>query len=430
MDKIFINGGNPLKGEVTISGAKNAIVGILPAAILAQDVCVIENVPNISDVSMMLRILHQLGARVRHIDETTVEIDSSTINSYVVTHDMTKHLRASYYLIGALLARFGRAKVAMPGGCNFGVRPIDQHIKGFEILGSTVDLKENAMIDADSNGLSGGLIYLDVVSVGATMNLMLAAVRAKGLTVIENAAKEPHIVDLANFLNSMGADVRGAGTDVIKIRGVDKLHGCTYSTIPDQIEAGTFMVAAAATRGEVLVKNIIPKHLESITTKLIQCGVEIEEYDDSLLVRGVGRPRKCNVKTLPHPGFPTDMQPQFTTLLAVAEGTSIVSEGVWDNRFQYVEQLARMGANITVNGKAATVEGVETLNGSPVKADDLRAGAAMLIAGLIAKGTTEIENIVYIDRGYDNVVGKLQSLGADIRRVTDDDTPKVVESAG
>ena len=430
MDKIFINGGNPLKGEVTISGAKNAIVGILPATILAQDVCVIENVPNISDVSMMLRILHQLGARVRHIDETTVEIDSSTINSYVVTHDMTKHLRASYYLIGALLARFGRAKVAMPGGCNFGVRPIDQHIKGFEILGSTVDLKENAMIDADSNGLSGGLIYLDVVSVGATMNLMLAAVRAKGLTIIENAAKEPHIVDLANFLNSMGADVRGAGTDVIKIRGVDKLHGCTYSTIPDQIEAGTFMVAAAATQGEVLIKNVIPKHLESITTKLIQCGVEIEEYDDSLLVKGVSRPKKCNVKTLPHPGFPTDMQPQFTTLLAVAEGTSIVSEGVWDNRFQYVEQLARMGANITVNGKAATVEGVENLNGSPVKADDLRAGAAMLIAGLIAKGTTEIENIVYIDRGYDNVVGKLQSLGADIRRVTDDDTPKVVESAG
>lgn len=430
MDKIFINGGNPLKGEVTISGAKNAIVGILPATILAQDVCVIENVPNISDVSMMLRILHQLGARVRYIDETTVEIDSSTINSYVVSHDMTKHLRASYYFIGALLARFGRAKVAMPGGCNFGVRPIDQHIKGFEILGSEVILKENAIIDADSDGLSGGLIYLDVVSVGATMNLMLAAVKAKGLTVIENAAKEPHIVDLANFLNSMGADVRGAGTDVIKIRGVDKLHGCTYSTIPDQIEAGTFMVAAAATKGEVLVKNIIPKHLESITTKLIQCGVEVEEFDDSLLIKGNARPKKCNVKTMPHPGFPTDMQPQFTTLLAVAEGTSIVSEGVWDNRFQYVEQLARMGANITVNGKAATIEGVESLNGSPVKADDLRAGAAMLIAGLIAKGTTEIENIVYIDRGYDNVVGKLQSLGADIRRVTDDDTPKVVETAG
>lgn len=428
MDKIFINGGNRLQGEVTISGAKNAIVAILPATILAQDVCIIENVPNISDVSMMLRILHQLGARVRHIDETTVEIDTSSINSYVVTHDMTKHLRASYYFIGALLARFGRAKVAMPGGCNFGVRPIDQHIKGFEILGSEVTLKENAMIDADSDGLSGGLIYLDVVSVGATMNLMLAAVKAKGLTVIENAAKEPHIVDLANFLNSMGADVRGAGTDVIKIRGVDKLHGCTYSTIPDQIEAGTFMVAAAATQGEVLIKNVIPKHLESITTKLIQCGIDVEEYDDSLLIRGTCRPKRCNVKTMPHPGFPTDMQPQFTTLLAVAEGTSIVSEGVWDNRFQYVEQLSRMGANITVNGKAATVEGVECLNGSPVKADDLRAGAAMLIAGLIAKGTTEIENIVYIDRGYDNVVGKLQALGADIRRVTDDEKPKIVES--
>lgn len=428
MDKILINGGNRLQGEVAISGAKNAIVAILPATILAQDVCVIENVPDISDVSMMLRILHQLGARVRHIDKTTVEIDSSTINSYVVTHDMTKHLRASYYLIGALLARFGRAKVAMPGGCNFGVRPIDQHIKGFEILGSEVNLKENAMIEADSEALTGGLIYLDVVSVGATMNIMLAAVKAKGLTVIENAAKEPHIVDLANFLNSMGADVRGAGTDVIKIRGVDKLHGCTYSAIPDQIEAGTFMVAAAATQGEVLIKNVIPKHLESITTKLIQCGVEVEEYDDSLLIKCDGRPKKCNIKTMPHPGFPTDMQPQFTTLLSIAEGTSIVSEGVWDNRFQYVEQLLRMGANITVNGKAATVEGVEHLKGCPVQADDLRAGAAMLIAGLIAKGTTEIENIVYIDRGYDDVVGKLQSLGADIRRISDDGTPEVISS--
>ena len=428
MEKIFINGGNPLHGEVTVSGAKNAVVAILPATILAQDVCVIENVPNISDVSMMIRILHQLGARVRNIDSTTVEIDTSTINSYVVTHDMTKHLRASYYLIGALLARFGRAKVAMPGGCNFGVRPIDQHIKGFEILGSSVEFKENAMIDVDARNLTGGLVYLDMVSVGATINIMLAAVKAKGLTVIENAAKEPHIVDLANFLNSMGADIRGAGTDVIKIRGVERLHGCTYSIIPDQIEAGTFMVAAAATQGEVLVKNVIPKHLESITAKLIQCGVDIVEYDDSVLVRSNGRPKRCNVKTMPHPGFPTDMQPQFTTMLSIAEGTSIVSEGVWDNRFQYVEQLARMGANITVNGKAATIEGVECLNGSPVKADDLRAGAAMLIAGLIAKGTTEIENIIYIDRGYDNVVGKLKSLGADIIRVDNDGKPVVIKS--
>ncbi len=367
MDKIFINGGNPLKGEVNVSGAKNAVLAILPAAILAQDVCVIENVPDISDVAMMVRILHQLGARVKYINDNTLEIDTSTVNSYVVTHEMTKHMRASYYLIGTLISRFGRAKVAMPGGCNFGVRPIDQHIKGFEILGSVVDFRENAMINVNAENLSGGFVYLDIVSVGATINVMLAAVRAKGLTVIENAAKEPHIVDLANFLNSMGADIRGAGTDVIKIKGVDHLHGCTYSIIPDQIEAGTFMVAAAATRGEVLIKNVIPKHLESITAKLLQCGVYVEEFDDSILVKCTGRPKRCNVKTMPHPGFPTDMQPQFTTLLSIAEGTSIVSEGVWDNRFQYVDQLLRMGANITVNGKAATIEGVEHLNGSPVK---------------------------------------------------------------
>ena len=429
MDKIYINGGKPLHGEVTISGAKNAAVAILPATILAQDVCRVENIPEISDVTMMIRILHQLGARIEKIDDTTYEIDSSTINSYVVTHDMTKHLRASYYLIGALLSRFGRAKVAMPGGCNFGVRPIDQHIKGFEILGSSVSFKENAMIDVEAPDLTGGLVYFDVVSVGATINLMLAAVKAKGLTIIENAAKEPHIVDLANFLNSMGADVRGAGTDVIKIRGVDAMHGCTYSIIPDQIEAGTFMVAAAATNGEVLVKNVIPKHLESITAKLVQCGATVEEYDDSVLVKGNGRPGKCNVKTMPHPGFPTDMQPQIATMLSIADGTSIVSEGVWDSRFQYVEQLARMGANISVNGKAATIEGVECLNGSPVKADDLRAGAAMLIAGLIAKGTTSIENIVYIDRGYDNVVGKFQQLGADMWRVDDKDEPAVLNES-
>ncbi len=428
MERIFINGGNPLKGEVTISGAKNAVLAILPATILAQDVCVIENVPRISDVQMMVRILHQLGARVNYINETTVEIDTSSVNSYVVTHDMTKHMRASYYLIGTLISRFGRAKVAMPGGCNFGVRPIDQHIKGFEILGSEVNLRENAMIDVDATNLSGGLIYLDVVSVGATINCMLAAVRAKGLTVIENAAKEPHIVDLANFLNSMGADIRGAGTDVIKIRGVDRMHGCSYSIIPDQIEAGTFMVAAAATKGDVLIKNVTPKHLESITAKLIQCGIIVEEYDDSVLVKADGRAKRCNVKTMPHPGFPTDMQPQMTTLLAIADGTSIVSEGVWDNRFQYVDQLMRMGANIIVNGKTATVEGVAHLHGAPVRADDLRAGAAMLIAGLAAQGTTSIENIVYIDRGYDDVVGKFKSLGADIWRVDDEGKPTVVGS--
>lgn len=426
MDRIYINGGKPLHGEVTVSGAKNAVVAILPAIILAQDVCRVENIPNISDVTMMIRILHQLGAKIEKIDDTTYEIDSSTINSYVVTHDLTKHLRASYYLIGALLARFGRAKVAMPGGCNFGVRPIDQHIKGFEILGAEVSLKENAIIDVVADELTAGLVYFDVVSVGATINLMLAAVKAKGLTIIENAAKEPHIVDLANFLNSMGADIRGAGTDVIKIRGVEELHGCTYSIIPDQIEAGTFMVAAVATQGDVLIKNVIPKHLESITAKLVQCGATVEEFDDSIRVTANGRPGKCNVKTMPHPGFPTDMQPQMTTLLAVADGTSIVSEGVWDNRFQYVEQLTRMGAVITVNGKAATIEGVETLNGSPVRADDLRAGAAMLIAGLVATGTTSIENIIYIDRGYDNVVEKFRNLGADIRRVNNDDETKVL----
>lgn len=427
MDKIFINGGKPLHGEVIISGAKNAAVAVLPAVILAQDVCRVENIPNISDVTMMIRILHQLGAKIEKVDDTTYIIDSSTINSYVVTHDMTKHLRASYYLIGALLGRFGRAKVAMPGGCNFCVRPIDQHIKGFEILGSTVNLRENAMIDVEADDLTGGLIYLDMVSVGATINLMLAAVKAKGLTVIENAAKEPHIVDLANFLNTMGADIRGAGTDVIKIKGVERLHGCTYSIIPDQIEAGTFMVAAAATNGNVLVKNVIPKHLEAISAKLIQCGATVEEYDETVLVKGNGVPEKCNIKTMPHPGFPTDMQPQFAALLSVANGTSIVSEGVWDSRFQYADQLNRMGAKISVNGKAATIEGVESLNGSPVKADDLRAGAAMLIAGLIAKGTTSIENIVYIDRGYDNVVGKLQQLGADIIRVTETDEPKILQ---
>ena len=349
MDKIYINGGKPLHGEVTVSGAKNAAVAILPAVILAQDVCRVENIPDISDVTMMIRILHQLGAKITKVDANTYDIDSSTINSYVVSHDMTKHLRASYYLIGSLLARFGRAKVAMPGGCNFGVRPIDQHIKGFEILGSTVSLKENAMIDVEAPDLTGGLVYFDVVSVGATINLMLAAVKAKGLTIIENAAKEPHIVDLANFLNSMGADVRGAGTDVIKIRGVEHMHGCTYSIIPDQIEAGTFMVAAVATQGNVLVKNVIPKHLESITAKLIQCGATVEEYDDSVRVIGNGRPGKCNIKTMPHPGFPTDMQPQFATMLSIADGTSIVSEGVWDSRFQYVEQLARMGANICIS---------------------------------------------------------------------------------
>ena len=416
MEKIVINGGKRLCGEVNISGAKNAVVAIIPATILAQDVCRIENIPNISDVTMMIRILHQMGADIHVINKSTIEIDTRHVNSFIVPHEMTKHLRASYYLIGALLGRYNRARVAMPGGCNFGVRPIDQHIKGFKFLGAEVSV-DNAIVDARAEKLIGSSIYLDVVTVGATVNIMLAAVKAKGLTIIENAAKEPHIVDLANFLNSMGADVRGAGTDVIKIHGVDSLHGCTYSIIPDQIEAGTYMVAAAATKGDVLIKNVIPKHLESISAKLIECGAELTEYDDAIRVKADSRPKKCNIKTMPHPGFPTDMQPQMATLLALAEGTSIISESVWDNRFRYAEQLVRMGAQIQVDGKMAVIEGVEKLKGAPIKATDLRAGAAMLIAGLVAEGTTEIEDIEHIERGYENYVEKLTALGADIKKV-------------
>lgn len=430
MEKIIINGGTPLCGEVEISGAKNAALAIIPAAILSQDVCVIENLPlSISDVYYMMKILHHLGAKVRVINKHTIEIDSRCVNSYVISHDMTKHLRASYYFIGALLGRYGRAKVAMPGGCYLGARPIDQHIKGFELLGANVSIEENAIVDAKAEHLTGTPVYLDMVSVGATVNVLLAAVKATGLTVIENAAKEPHIVDLANFLNSMGADVRGAGTDVIKVRGVEKLHGCTYSIIPDQIEAGTYMVAAAATMGNVLIKNVIPKHLESISTKLIECGAEVEEFDDAVRVSLDRRPGKCNIKTMPHPGFPTDMQPQMAVLLALADGTSIVSESIWSNRFRYAEQLNRMGASIKVDGQLAVVQGVESLKGAPVKADDLRAGAAMLIAGLAASGTTEIEDIQHIDRGYEDVVEKFSALGASIRRVDLPD-PNALTNAG
>ena len=416
MDKIYINGGKPLHGEVTVSGAKNAAVAILPAVILAQDVCRVENIPNISDVTMMIRILHQLGAKITKVDENTYDIDSSTINSYVVSHDMTKHLRASYYLIGSLLARFGRAKVAMPGGCNFGVRPIDQHIKGFEILGSTVTLKENAMIDVEAPDLTGGLVYLDMVSVGATINLMLAAVKAKGLTIIENAAKEPHIVDLANFLNSCGANISGAGTDVIKIRGVKSLHGVSYAIIPDMIEAGTYMIAAAATHSVLTVANIIPKHLESITAKLEEMGVSVVEDDESVVVDGRCSLSRIRLKALPYPGFPTDMQPQMCVLLCLANGVSTITDSVWDNRFRYTGELARMGANITVEGKTATVVGGQ-LRAAGVKAVDLRAGAAMVIAGLAAEGETTIDDVYHIERGYERMVEKLNAVGADIRRV-------------
>ena len=416
MDKFVINGGIPLRGEVTVSGAKNAAVAIIPAAILSDSVCRLENIPNISDVASSVRILYELGAKVRMINKSTLEIDPRGIRTHIVSHDMSKRMRASCYLMGAMLGRFARARVAPPGGCDFGVRPIDQHIKGFEALG-TVVTNEGGMITCVADGLVGGPVYFDVVSVGATINVMLAAVRARGMTVLENAAKEPHIVDLANFLNSMGADIRGAGTDVIRIHGVSRLQGTSYSIIPDQIEAGTYMVAAAATGGNILVKNVIPKHLESVCAKLEECGAAVEEFDDSIRVSRTGPIMKCNIKTNPHPGFPTDMQPQMAAMLSVAEGTSIITEGVWDNRFRYVEQLGRLGAQIQVDGKVAVIEGVESLSGAPVDATDLRAGAAMLIAGLIAKGKTEIESIEHIERGYENVEEKLRRLGAQIRRV-------------
>ena len=420
MEKYIIEGGNRLNGEVEISGAKNAVVAIIPATILAKDRCVIENVPNISDVTILFRILRDLGAKVNYLTKNSVEIDTSHISEPVVPYESSRHLRASYYFLGAFLGRFSEAHVSPPGGCNFGVRPIDQHIKGFEALGAEVTT-DYGFIHATSKELYGSHIYLDVVSVGATINIMLAAVKAKGLTILENAAKEPHIVDLANFLNSMGADIRGAGTDVIKIHGVDMLRGTTYSIIPDQIEAGTYMTMAAAAGGDVLVKNVIPKHLESITDKLLQAGVEVLEYDDSIRIRRSNPLKKVNVKTLPHPGFPTDMQPQMTALLSLAQGTSIVTEGVWDNRFKYVDELARMGAKIQVDGKVAVVEGVAQLSGAPVKATDLRAGAALLQAALCAHGTSVLEDIHYIERGYEDIIPKLQNLGANIKKVNTPD---------
>lgn len=417
MEKFIIEGGNRLEGSVHISGAKNAVVAILPAVILSDGICRIENVPNISDVSITLKILYELGAQVRMINQSTFEIDPTHVNSYVLSQEMSRRTRASSYFIGAMLGRFRKARVAPPGGCDFGVRPIDQHIKGFEALGARVII-DNGMLDARAPKLTGSPIYLDVASVGATINIMLAAVKAEGLTVIENAAKEPHIVDLANFLNSMGADIMGAGTDIIKIRGVERLGGVTYSIIPDQIEAGTYMAAVAATGGDVMIENVIPKHLESITAKLMQIGAEIEEFDESLRVVMNGRPKACNVKTMYHPGFPTDMQPQITALLSIADGTSIVTESVWESRFRYTNQLNLMGADINVEGRAAIVKGVDRLIGAPVAANDLRAGAAMIIAGLAAEGTTEIENIEYIDRGYEDVVKKISQLGGKIKRVS------------
>ncbi len=422
MEKFVICGGKPLTGHVHISGAKNAAVAILPAVLLSDSPCVIENLPQISDVSTLLTSLSKLGAEIEIINKSTVRIDPRHASFFVVTKEMAQGMRASSYFLGALLGRHNKARVAPPGGCDFGVRPIDQHIKGFEALGAHVAI-ENGMVDARAKALTGASVYLDVVSVGATINIMLAAVKARGLTVIENAAREPHIVDLANFLNSMGADIMGAGTGVIKIRGVKHLNGTQYSIIPDQIEAGTYMVAAAATGGDVTVDNVTPKHLESIIAKLIETGATIEEFDESVRVKMTGRPRRCNIKTMPHPGFPTDMQPQIATLLSVASGTSIVTEDVWAGRFRYVEQLTLMGADIQVDGKSAVITGVQSLKPAPVRAVDLRAGAAMIIAGLMADGETTVEDISHIDRGYELITEKFSALGADIKRINDFDAP-------
>ena len=416
MEKFVIHGGKPLMGEIEISGAKNAAVAILPATILAGGICVIENLPNISDVSASVDILSAMGAQVRFINKHTLQIDTSRITCTTVPNELSRQMRASYYFLGALLGRFGKATVAMPGGCDLGPRPIDQHLKAFASLGAR-DSVEYGMIGVEAQRLRGEDVFFDTVSVGATINAMLAAVMAEGLTVLENVAKEPHIVDVANFLNMMGADVRGAGTDVIKIRGVEKLHGCTYSVIPDQIEAGSYMVAATITGGNVLIKNVIPKHLEPITTKLEKAGATVEEFDDSVRIYRTGDLEPLNIKTMPHPGFPTDMQPLMTVLLSLAKGTSIITEGIWENRFRYVDELTRMGANIQVDGRVAVIEGVQELLPAPMRASDLRAGAALVVAALAADGVSEVDEISHIERGYEDIVEKLRGLGADIRRV-------------
>ena len=416
MEHYIIKGGNPLVGDVTIGGAKNAALGILAASIMTDEDVLIDNLPDVRDINVMLEAIQEIGASVHRIDRHTVKINAGNIREVSVDDEYIRRIRASYYFIGALLGKYKSAQVPLPGGCNIGSRPIDQHIKGFRALGADVQIEGGAVI-AHAIDLVASHIYLDVVSVGATINIMMAAAMAEGQTILENAAKEPHIVDLANFLNSMGADIMGAGTDVIKVRGVQRLRGGSYSIIPDQIEAGTYMVAAAATGGDVLVKNVIPKHLEAITEKLEKAGAEVTEYDDSIRVTREGELSKVNLKTMPHPGFPTDMQPQMTALLSMANGTSIVTEGVWDNRFRYVDELRRMGAQIQVDGKVAVVEGVPRLTAAPVRAVDLRAGAAVLIAAMAAHGVTEIEDIEHIERGYENIVEKLEALGANIRKV-------------
>ena len=417
MEQYVIKGGNPLNGEVEIGGAKNAALAILAAAIMTDETVTIENLPNVRDINVLLQAIAEIGAMVDRIDAHTVKINGSFIKDVTVDNEFIRRIRASYYLIGALLGKYKKAEVALPGGCDIGSRPIDLHIKGFKALGASVELR-NGAVAVEAKELVGTHIYLDKVSVGATINVMMAAVMADGKTMIENAAKEPHVVDVANFLNSMGANIRGAGTDVIRIVGVESLHKTDYSVIPDQIEAGTFMFAAAATHGDIVVKNVIPKHLEATSAKLLEAGCRIEEFDDAVRVISAKKLRRTHVKTLPYPGYPTDMQPQIAVTLALASGTSIVTESIFENRFKYADELTRMGACVKVEGNTAIIDGVDKLTGARVSAPDLRAGAALVIAGLAAEGITIVDDIVYIQRGYENFEGKLKSLGAEIERVT------------
>ena len=417
MEQYIIKGGNPLAGEVEIGGAKNAALGILAAAIMTDETVRIENLPDVQDINVLLEAISEIGASVTRVSRTSALINGSGIGSVSVDYEYIKKIRASYYLLGALLGKYKKAEVPLPGGCNIGSRPIDLHLKGFKALGAKVRISHGAII-AEADHLRGSHIYLDTVSVGATINIMMAAAMAEGRTIIENAAKEPHVVDAANFLNSMGANIKGAGTDVIRIRGVEKLHATEYSIIPDQIEAGTFMFAAATTRGDVIVKNVIPKHLEATTAKLVEIGCQVEEFDDAVRVVATKRLNNTNVKTLPYPGYPTDMQPQIGVALAIAKGTSIVTESIFENRFKYVDELIRMGADIKVEGNTAVIYGTEKLMGARVSAPDLRAGAALVIAGLAAEGITIVDDIVYIQRGYENFEQKLRGLGAEIERVS------------
>ncbi|HAV00377.1 MAG: UDP-N-acetylglucosamine 1-carboxyvinyltransferase [Lachnospiraceae bacterium] len=416
MEQYIIKGGNPLVGEVEICGAKNAALGILAASLMTDEPVLIENLPDVSDTNVLIQAIESIGAHVEYKDRHTVRINAGTINSLIVESSYIKKIRASYYMLGALLGKYRSAAVALPGGCNIGSRPIDQHIKGFKALGAGVKIS-HGLISAEAEKLHGSHIYLDVVTVGATINIMLAACLAEGKTIIENAAKEPHVVDVANFLNSMGANIKGAGTDIIRISGVEKLHGTTYSIIPDQIEAGTFMFAAAITKGDIMIRNVIPKHLESISAKLIEMGCEIEEFDDQLRVVAAKRLKKTHVKTLPYPGFPTDMQPQIVAALASAEGTSVVTESIFENRFRYVDELTKMGALIKVEGNSAIIEGVNRLTGAVIQAPDLRAGAALVLAALSAEGESVVDDIVYIERGYEDFHIKLRNLGASIEKL-------------